>query len=325
MKLYNPTIENTTRTTNFRTASAASIPNQPSLQRPEQLPTLEQALVTFLRSLEGKNRSAATIRAYSTDLRQFIRWIRDNNVIAASPGQVEKADVTEYLAHLSDEDLLGVSRARKLAAIREYFRFLQDHGYIEHSPVVGIDTPKKERNGRTYLRPDEYTRMLSLAGASPRDYAILQIFLQTGVRVSELCNLRLPDVDLEGRILRVRQGKGMADREIELEKKGIQALRNWLAIRPETADDHLFLNCDQEPLGERGVRKIVTKYMREAGITKKASCHSLRHTFATYKAEMGVSPFQLKEWLGHSSLNTTQIYVHLARQNAAKVMERTGL
>jgi len=80
-----------------------------------------------------------------------------------------------------------------------------------------------------------------------------------------------------------------------------------------------------EPIGQRGVRKLVAKYREKAGITKKASPHSLRHTFATYKAEKGVSPFQLQQWLGHANLNTTQIYVHIGRQNARKVMEQTSL
>jgi site-specific recombinase XerD len=89
--------------------------------------------------------------------------------------------------------------------------------------------------------------------------------------------------------------------------------------------DQLFVNRDGAPPGARGVRKLVAKYLKAAGITKKASPHTFRHTFGTYKAEKGVSPFQLKEWLGHASLNTTQIYVHMARANAKKVMEATSL
>ena len=87
----------------------------------------------------------------------------------------------------------------------------------------------------------------------------------------------------------------------------------------------VFLNRYGEPISERGIRKLVAKYVRAGGITKKASCHSLRHTFATYKAEHGVSPYQLQAWLGHKSLETTQLYVHLGRQNARKAMEETSL
>jgi integrase/recombinase XerC len=120
-------------------------------------------------------------------------------------------------------------------------------------------------------------------------------------------------------------GKGKVSREIALEKKGIQALKSYLAVRPESLSERLFLNYKGEPISERGVRKLVVKYTKAAGITKKASCHTLRHTFATYKAEKGVSPFQLQQWLGHANLNTTQIYVHLGKQNAKKVMEQTSL
>ncbi|MDO8670503.1 MAG: tyrosine-type recombinase/integrase [Dehalococcoidia bacterium] len=194
---------------------------------------------------------------------------------------------------------------------------------------TGAETPKKERNGRTHLRPDEYNKMLALAGSNPRDHAMLQVFLQTGVRVGELCNLKLDDVDTEGRTIRITAGKGMTTRDIELEKKGIKAIKSWVAVRstnfPNTPYDHLFLNYQGEPISERGVRKIVVRYREQAGITKKASCHSLRHTFATHKAEQGVSPFQLQQWLGHANLNTTQIYVHMARQNAKKIMEATSL
>src|ERR671936_752517 len=85
------------------------------------------------------------------------------------------------------------------------------------------------------------------------------------------------------------------------------------------------INYKGEPISERGIRKLVVKYRKDAGITKRASCHTLRHTFATYKAEKGVSPFQLQQWLGHANLNTTQIYVHLGKQNAKKIMEQTSL
>ncbi len=281
--------------------------------------TLEEARRAFLRALEARNRSEATISAYSTDLGRFIDWLHANNLAVQAADQVEKKDITEYLAFLGGQRVSGVTRARKLAAIRELFRFLEEHSYIAKSPALGVETPKKERNARTYLQPIEYAKMLSLAGTNPRDYAILQVFVQTGVRVGELCNLRLSDIDLEARILRVTAGKGMAAREIELGKKAVQAIKNWLALRPQTVDDHLFLNQYGEPIGLRGVKKLVTKYRRAAGITKKAGCQSLRHTFATYKAERGVSPFQLKERLGHASLDTTQIYVHMGRQNAKRV------
>ncbi|MDP9354554.1 MAG: tyrosine-type recombinase/integrase [Chloroflexota bacterium] len=167
--------------------------------------------------------------------------------------------------------------------------------------------------------------MLVAAGGHPRDFCILTLFLQTGIRISELCELRLEDIDLAASTLHVRAGKGMAARTIELEKKATRSLKTWLSLRDASPYDYLFLNRDGEPLKEWGVRDLLEKYRTQAGITKKVTPHSLRHTFASAKAQSGVSPFQLKERLGHARLDTTSIYVHLARQNAKKVMEATSL
>jgi hypothetical protein len=112
---------------------------------------LEQALADFLQALAGKNRSAATSRAYQTDIHQFITWLHENTMVVVSPAHVERVDITEYLATLAARRLSGVSRARKVAALREYFRYLADHDAITKSPLIAIETPKREKNGRTAL------------------------------------------------------------------------------------------------------------------------------------------------------------------------------
>src|SRR5918912_2080941 len=214
--------------------------------------TLEQGLATFLDALSGKNRSGATIRAYQTDISQFIAFLHANNVSMQTPADVEKIDVMEYLSACAKRALTGIARARKLSALREYFRFLEGIGVIAKSPTTGIETPKREKNGRQVLRPDEYTKMLSLAGAKPRDYAVLQVFLQIGIRVSELANLRVEDIDFIKPAITVR-GKGSVEREIALEKKGIHALKSYLAVRPESVSSRVFLNYTGEPISERGI------------------------------------------------------------------------
>src|SRR5256714_6692338 len=211
-----------------------------------------------------------------------------------------------------------------MSVLRECLRFVEGIGVITKYSKRGIETPKREKNGRQVLRSDEYTKMLSFAGANPRDYAILQVFLQTGIRVSELAHLRIEDIDFIKPSITVR-GKGKQEREIALEKKGIHALKSYLAVRVESFSNRVFLNYQGEPISERGIRKLVVKYRKEAGITKKARCHTPKHTFSTYKAEKGVSAFPLQQWLGHANLNTTQIYVHLGKQNARKVMQDTSL
>src|SRR5437763_12225698 len=239
--------------------------------------TLEKGLAAFLDALLGKNRSKGTLRAYRTDVLQFIAFLKGNNVAITGVADVGKVDVLEYLAALARKGLTGVARARKVSAIREYFRFLEGVGAIERTPTAGIDTPKREKHTRQFIRSDEYTKMLSLAGGNPRDYAILQVFLQTGIRVSELASLAVGDVDFIKPAVRVR-GKGNQEREIALAKRGVQALKTCLAVGPGNLSDVLFLNYKGESISERGIRKLVVKYRKNAGITKRASCHTLRHT-----------------------------------------------
>ncbi len=278
----------------------------------------------FLQSLEGRNVSPLTIGAYGTDVRQFLGYLTTTNSLLCHVNQITQDDVHEYLAALSKQGRSGVTRARKLASIREFFRFLAENTMLTESPAEKVAIPKKEKKSRVYLRPDEYMRMLSCAGGNPRDFAILQLFLQTGIRVAELANLRLADLDLPARTLTV-EGKEQKTRVIDLERKGVQALTTYLKARPQVLDDRLFLNYAGVGISDRGVKKIVEKYRQAAGITKQIGCHSLRHTFGTYKAQKGVSAFQIKEWLGHSSVATTQIYVHLGQEESKKAMEATSL
>jgi integrase/recombinase XerC len=287
--------------------------------------SLEAALQLFLQELAARNLSANTLTAYATDLRQFIAWLQTTDGAITRPDQITKREITAYLAYLGGVGLSGVTRARKLASLRSFFQCLVENHLIAVSPAGEVSMPKKERKAIVYLRSEEYSRLLAAAGGNPRDYAILQLFLQTGIRVAELVALRLADLDLADRTLRIA-GKGQKERIIDLEKKAIVALKSYLAVRPASGDAHLFLNYQGQGLSDRGIKKIVEKYRELAGIQKKVSCHSLRHTFATYKAERGVSAFQLKEWLGHSSLTMPLHYVHLGRSNASKkLMEATSL
>jgi integrase/recombinase XerC len=285
---------------------------------------LEPHLRSFLGYLEGKNRSDATLKAYRIDLWQFFIWLQQNNMAATTPERIERADITEYLTFLAHQGITGVSRARKLATVREFFRHLVNHDVIEKSPAEGVETPKRERKSRGFLQQGEYNSLLSLAGSNPRDYAIFQLFIQTGIRVSELVKLGITDVDMEARVLHVH-GKGNAERTIPLEKKALQAVKNYLAHRGTQHPGHLFLNRYGEPLGERGIQKLVAEYQERAGLSKKTTPHVLRHTFATHKAKNGVKLRTLMDWMGHENLNTTQIYVHMAEENVHKVMEQTSL
>jgi len=288
----------------------------------EPKPSLSAAAESYLATLEGKNRSPKTLVAYRTDLRQFLDWLDASNVAIHRPGDVARRDIELYLSSLGQRGLTGVSRARKLAPIRGFFGYCEAEGWATHSPAEHVETPKKEKHGRAWFRPDEYPRILAAAQGNVRDYCILSVLLQTGIRVAELCALTLEDIDLKGRTLHVRHGKGMKARDIALDQKVTKALSNWTKLRGERKHEILFPNeRDGGPIGERGVRLMVTKYREAAGITKKASCHAFRHTCLTMWATNGMSPYLIKEMAGHASLEMTMSDIHTQEMDKHKAVE----
>src|SRR6266542_3986619 len=209
--------------------------------------TFDEGLHSFTQALTAANKSTATIAAYQADIRQFLTWLAENSLVAVSPVQVGRADITDYLAFLAGKQLSGLSRARKLAAIHEYFRHLVSTEALATSPAATIPTPKKEKKETTFLSRTEYTQILALAGGNVRDFAMLQAFLQLGLRVSELATLKIDAVDLTNREVRVQPSKGGRARVIELEKKAAAAIKRYLALRPDTGYAELFLNQYHKP------------------------------------------------------------------------------
>ena len=284
---------------------------------------LVHTLADYLNSLNGRNLSVHTTIAYQTDITQFLAFLTENDVTVDSPEKITRTHILDYLSYLAGLGRSGVTRTRKLAAIREYLQFLVDAGTLPHSPAEKIVRPKNERKQRVFLRIDEYMRLLNAAAGQPRDYAILQLFLQTGIRVAELVSLALADIDLDQGTMLIN-GKGNKQRTIYLEKKATQALRSYLAMRRQSSDQQVFLNYQGACLSVRGVMDIVEKYRQLAGISKNFSCHSLRHICATCKAAKRYTPRDLQDLLGHEKPETSFIYVHLAR-DAKKLMEQTSL
>ncbi len=218
----------------------------------------------------------------------------------------------------------GTTRSRKLVSIQRFFSHLVKEGILPDSPAATVDRPRKERKPKQYLRPDEYTKLLATAGGNLRDFALLQLFLQTGIRVSEAAAICMYDLDLEHKTLTIH-GKGSKERIIPLEKKAYQALKSYLTVRPKTPDQHLFLNYQGVGLSIRGVRKIVEKYVKRSGISKRISCHGLRHTCDTNRAALGMNAFCLKTLLGHERIATSLEYVHIGTEELRKPMEDTSL
>jgi integrase/recombinase XerD len=290
-----------------------------------EIPTaLSTTLTYYLNNLQARSTSEHTIIAYRTDMTQFFTWLVENDITVTTPQHISRSHIIEYLAHLADLSRSGVTRARKLAAIRAYCTFLVDEHTLPASPAATIVMSKKERKSRVFFRVDEYMRLLHAAAGHNRDYAILQLFLQTGLRVEELTRLLLTDVDLDGQTILIH-GNGNKRRTMYLEKKATQALRAHLADRPGSLDQHLFLNYQGTGFSVRGVMDIVQKYRNLAGITKKISCHSLRYTCVRHKAAKGFTPRQIQDLLGLEKVDTSLISVHPATTDTRKRMEQTSL
>ncbi len=238
-----------------------------------------------------------------------------------------------YLASLDRRGLKGSTRRRKATSVRVFFRFLQQQGYLLGSPAEDLIPPAMEGQQPRFLTEVEYQRLLAAARHHPRDLAILELFLQTGIRRSELANLLLSDVELPAKfprgervigVLHVRSGKERKERTITLNDPACRALRSYLMNRPESDDPHLFLSKFRRGLGSWGIEDVVKKHLEAAGI-RNASPHSLRHTFATQHVRRGTELPVVQAALGHENLATTSRYVGLVREQMDKRLQEHAL
>ena len=287
-----------------------------------------ESVQAFTKALVGNNYSDHTVKAYSTDIMQFLEWVEENRVDWNNPLRFSRIDIVEFMNHLASIKETGVTRVRKLAAIRKFFSFMQENNIIQGNPAETVKGAIREEKNPEVLFKNEYKALLYQALGNTRDYAILMVFLQTGIRVSELVNLRVGDIDLENKTLTVRQGKGKKDRSIPLEEQALKAIKDYKKERAGELiieEDVFFLAKNGTSLDQRTVRYIVHKYLEQAGVKKKASVHTLRHTYGTHKVDKGMSIPTLKELLGHRKMETTYKYIHLAKTSLRQEQEATAL
>ena len=259
-------------------------------------------------------------------LHQFVEWLKKRRVDWDVPFRIQRIDIVEFINFLGAQKASAETRKRKLATIRGFLKFLKDNQIIYGNPADTIEGPIREQREPAILLKTEYKALLQVAGENPRDFAIVMLFLQTGLRVSELVSLKLQDVDFASKEITVRQGKGRKDRVVPLVGQASEALKTYLAVREESAEyDNVFLARNGTSMDVRTVRYRIHKYYIQAGIRKKASVHTLRHTFATHQVHNGLKLNQLKEVLGHRQIETTYKYVHLDRTNLRQEMEQGAL
>jgi integrase/recombinase XerC len=289
--------------------------------------TTTQALEVFIQGLTGLNYSPLTIRAYRDDLNQFFSYVSRNRVDWQNVSRFDRVDIQGFLTFLAAQKTTGVTRRRKLAALKHFFKFLKENNWIGVNIAETVRPPKREEKEPAVLQKNEYKALLFEAQGekgNTRDYAIIMLFLQGGLRVSELVKLTLNDVDLENREVSIRGGKGQKDRTIPIEQQTTDALKMYLAQR-EGIEPAFFLARNGTSLDVRSVRYLVAKYMKKAGIRKQASVHTLRHTYGTHKVNNGMPVENLRKLMGHKRKETTYHYVHLAQANTRQLQEQTAL
>jgi len=296
---------------------------------------LKDATRDFLQFLRlNRNASPHTVRAYDTDLTQFVEYlaVRSKTKPSRIPvGALDAEGVRGFLASLLDRGNSRASSARRLAAVRAFARYLVREGHLGDDPTQLVGSPRKEQTLPRHLDLAQVDGVMSSPDvanpAGRRDHAILELFYASGLRLSELVGLDIEDVNLSGRMVRVR-GKGGKERLIPFNQSTAEALKAMLqdarAVTPtapargrgrpsaHARQRHaLFLNQRGGRLTTRSVDRIVRQAARAAAVPGGLSPHALRHTFATHLLQAGADLRAIQELLGHASLSTTQRYTHL--------------
>ncbi len=319
-------------------------------QNPEFLNSFLDYSMTIL------NKSQNSVKEYNYDLNMFLKYMKlhfnmtketDFSKISIKDltlkdiERIEPEDILSFLSYLAlNKNCKPATRARKISTIRIFFAYLsQKAKLIEKNPAQNIETPKKEKRVPKYLSLDDSKKLLNVTNDEndenkERDYAIITIFLNCGIRLSELVGMNTKDIDFNEYKLTVI-GKGNKERTIYLNKACVDAIKNYLEVRPKEgikadnkkSQEALFLSKRRERISNRTVQYIVEKELQKAGLdTNKYSTHKLRHTAATLMYQYGnVDIRALQELLGHESISTTEIYTHVNNEQVRNAVESNPL
>jgi len=294
---------------------------------------MRTATARFLKFLSvEKNASELTIKSYREDLTALAEYLTEaRDGTCPKPAEVTVLDLRGYVTALSEAGYAKSTIARRLASLRSFFRFGQREGWVNHNPAKPLRNPRQGRELPHFLSAEDLGRLLQAPSSAKTmgvlDRAILETMYSAGLRVSEVVGLNDGDLDFAAGVVRVR-GKGRRERLAPVGSYATTALRRWTAVR-ETADDQprgaetpVFVNRFGRRLTTRSVGRMLEKYLKQTGLDRRTSPHSLRHSFATHLLDRGADIRSVQELLGHKSLITTQIYTHVSTATLRKVYEK---
>jgi len=293
------------------------------------LEILVDEFLTYLKV--GNHYSAHTLESYGLDLRQFLEFLEREKI-----GRIDVIDrlvLRRYLAFLKETALAKSSIARKMACLRTFFKYLCKQGFLNENPILSVASPRREKRLPEFMYPEEINALLKMPDLSTdlgiRDQAILEVLYSSGLRLQELVNLKLEDLDLSRGYLRV-MGKGSKERIAPLGGVAHRILLRYLKeVRPNLLkkapfdlefQNNVFLNYQGTGLSGRSIQRMVAKYFKKLILLKrKVTPHTFRHTFATHLLENGADLRVVQELLGHVDISTTQIYTHVTKERIRSI------
>ena len=278
---------------------------------------------SFLDSLYiEKGLSQNTVSSYKNDISSFLSWLNKKQI---NYQQVSGKNINEFISNLFNSGLKSSSINRKISSIKHFYLFLSKKKIIKYSPVDEIETPKQEKYLPISMSEDEVERLLSSPNSNRiierRDKAMIEILYATGMRISELVNLKLTDVDFNRSVLKVF-GKGSKERLVPYGEKAAEALDIYLRDRKRSDSKNVFLSNRGSQITRGAFWQRIKIYIKRENLKSSISPHTLRHAFATHLLNRGADLRSVQILLGHSDLSTTQIYTHIAKQRLGEILKK---
>lgn len=291
---------------------------------------LQRILNDYLHYLKAeRGLSENTVSSYGLDLQQFINYLSEHKITDLN--DVDKQVIVDYLDYLMNKGKANASIIRCVTSLRKFFQSMKQDEKIQDDPMISIETPKGEKHLPEVLSIEEVEMLLNAPDTSQtlgiRNRAILELMYATGLRVSEVVNLKLEDLHLDVGIIQT-MGKGRKERIVPIGDEAIVWINNYLNdARPELCKNKrspfLFVNFHGERLTRQGIWKNLKNEVKKAGISKNVTPHTLRHSFSTHILENGADLRIVQELLGHSDISTTQIYTHISKKRLSKIYDES--